>query len=62
MTTETALREKLKDMADQLQIIEMADGLDYLLGLPLYHEKRPPPNLWEWRRLLDPVFALDELC
>jgi hypothetical protein len=38
MTTETALREKLSEMADQLQIFEMSAGWGYTKSLPLYQE------------------------
>ena len=38
MTTETALREKLNEMADQLQIFEMSAGWRYTKSLPLYQE------------------------
>ncbi len=38
MTTETALRKKLSEMCDQLQIFEMSAGWRYTKSLPLYQE------------------------
>lgn len=38
MTADTALRERLNAMADQLQIIEMSKGWHYMMGSQLNQE------------------------
>ena len=38
MTTDTALREKINAMADQLQIIEMLKGWHHMMGSQLNQE------------------------
>jgi hypothetical protein len=38
MTTDTALREKINAMADQLQIVEMLKGWHHMMGSQLNQE------------------------